>query len=68
MAVSIGHVINRSSDTNLVGDALVEDEERVGRIGHVWCVEMDTIWSTKAAKATELLLRQSRDLNCLTIH
>jgi hypothetical protein len=33
--ISIRHVFNESSRTNLVGNALVEDEERIGRVGHV---------------------------------
>ena len=37
MVVSIAHAFNNSSDTNIVGDALVKDEERVGGVRHVAC-------------------------------
>lgn len=43
MVISVGHVFNRSSGTDLVSDALVEDKERVGGLDMfvVWGDEYD---------------------------
>jgi hypothetical protein len=38
VAVSIGYVFDKSGSTDLVRDALVEDEERVGRVRHFYYV------------------------------
>ena len=69
MIVTIVHMVNRCSGADLVGDALVEDEERVGRVRHIACARLWLLFeSQKATKSAELLLRRSRGLNGLTIH
>jgi hypothetical protein len=69
VVVSIAHAFNKSSGTNIVGNALVEDEERVGRIRHIACAGLWLRYgSEKATKSAELSLRRSRGLNGLTIH
>jgi len=69
VVVSVAHVFERFVVADLVGDALVEDEERVGRVRHSPCARL---WlgfeSEKANKSAELLLRRNRGLNGLTRH
>lgn len=56
MVISVGHVFNRSSGTDLVSDALVEDKERVGGLDILLCGVMNMIWKYKSCKGCRVVL------------